>query len=392
MLLWQYHFLGIRSFLGQNTTKVVVEKRGVHSNFVLMFLKLFLATTTLFFSLLQLDEKQVESKETGIVLDSLNNSIQLTHDQMGTPAFYFSEVFTPVCNNSDCLPIRINLRWNLDGDFHSYQLPQNEILTKTEHAPFTDFDYAHLDEILRDTLSALHEHSVKTLEREHEKESESVDGVSGATSMLPTGSYVPQAIFTSVRLWHLVHDVKPQLISYTQDQLLLKYSADQFIFREDVPASILALHFLLKSEENPLQKMKDILPKLPESILLKLMPYLSSKGMTDAELATKFIGRYEKGSADIRESIETFWKGLDDSFVLKQNLLQKSLENQEFFGITYQLLEQDKLWEEKLYHQVIDFCETERNLSRRAKMKKLLLSRSSSYPKSVKKRIKKLNW
>jgi hypothetical protein len=99
-------------------------------------------------SIQQIDSGRQQGVNTGIFLDSLDNAVMLAYKN-GKPAYYYSEIFTPVCETGECKPIYINIYWDLMGNYDYFDQPENEILTKLDHKPFTDDDYELLDEILR---------------------------------------------------------------------------------------------------------------------------------------------------------------------------------------------------------------------------------------------------
>ncbi len=331
------------------------------------------------------------SSETGLVLDTLENSIQLLHNEAGLPTYYFSEVFTPVCGSSECLPIKINLRWDLDGNFHSYDMPDKEILTKTDHVPFTKADYAHLNRILNDSMSVLVKHTVYSLEHSYEGQKE-VDGVSGATSMMTAGTYVPGALYTSVRLWHLVHKIKPQLKAYTRRNLLPQHKAKNLSVREDIPGSIIALSSWLKDQNKPEEALLELLPKMDPALATKTLVFLKSSEYNREQIAPGFFSHYKTDNEDLKLLIEELWKtnALTPDFLTR--LVNESIHVSSYLNITIELLKENKNWTENLGHAMIDYCEKERNMNRRGRMKKVLLKHRDDYPRSVKKRLKNKGW
>ena len=90
------------------------------------------------------DPQQITSEKTSIFLDSLDNEIELIYVN-GKPSYYKSEIFTPVCNTGECLPVFVNIYWKLSGAYLRYDQPNEKILTKLDHEPFTEADYRLLD-------------------------------------------------------------------------------------------------------------------------------------------------------------------------------------------------------------------------------------------------------
>ena len=332
-----------------------------------------------------------EKEDTGLALDTLQNTVQLIYNEAGLPTYYFSDVFTPVCNSSDCLPIKIELRWDLDGNFFAYSMPGEEILTKTEHEPFTKADYAHLSRILNDSLSVLVDHTVYSLENSYAGQKE-VDGVSGATSMMTAGTYVPGALYTSVRLWHLVYDIKPQLRKYTSEKVLSKFEPEKLVLRKDISASVVALEQWLKTTENAEQLLSNSMSMFDDHMVIKVLTFLESADYNNTLVAPSLMEHYKSSNEDLKLLIERIWKTVDLEADFMIKLVNTSLTSSGFVNITIDLLNNRKEWEDDLYHAVVDYCEKERNMNRRSRMKKVLLKRRNQFPRTVKSRIKKNGW
>ena len=55
----------------------------------------------------------LKTKKTGIMLDSMNNEVVLVFED-NLPIYYMSEIFTPVCNTGECLPVYVNIYWEFE--------------------------------------------------------------------------------------------------------------------------------------------------------------------------------------------------------------------------------------------------------------------------------------
>jgi len=193
-----------------------------------------------------LTDPQTEKNTTNIVLDSMGNTIFLKYEN-GRPAYYYSNIFTPVCNTGECLPVFINLYWNLDGTYMRFDQPKGEILTKLDHVPFTPEDYTLLDEILRGSdprygmIIEPHRGSESQPQpgrNQSNKEDqlanpapamqskkmiskyEMIDGVTGATAITHQAQFVPGALYTTYTIWGLAHDQEAAIKKHTTTELL----------------------------------------------------------------------------------------------------------------------------------------------------------------------------
>lgn len=199
------------------------------------------------FTFNQLDdnEPEVKTQKTGIYIDSMSNEVLLVFEDL-LPAYYKSEIFTPVCNTGECLPVYVNIYWSLNGQYLKFDQPENEILTKLDHVPFTEDDYELLDEILKGpdprlaSLSQGENHSQVKHDKGDKEDAQAmpapsvntikmdkyamVDGISGATLPEVKSQFVPGALYTTYTLWGLANDSKNKIKKYTKDHLFPKYS------------------------------------------------------------------------------------------------------------------------------------------------------------------------
>lgn len=182
-----------------------------------------------------------EQIKTGIELDTLQNEVYLAL-QNGSPKFYFSNIFTPVCNTGQCLPVYINLYWNLTGRFVRFDFPEGEILTKLEHVPFSPEDYILLNEILKGpdprlNIPILESHVSQGAKHNQDNQAkpapnasqsakklskyDMVDGITGATAIQHNAKFVPGALYTTYTLWGLANDSGIKMFNYSRENLFI---------------------------------------------------------------------------------------------------------------------------------------------------------------------------
>lgn len=196
--------------------------------------------------------KNETSVPTGIMLDSLGNEVMLLLKD-GKPDHYYANIFTPVCNTGKCLPVYINFYWNLQGQFLRYDQDEGQILTKNDHEPFTENDYALLQEILESgedprTSEGLIKHQSVSHGSQGSQGSMSspapaavvmvskydmVDGVSGSTLPEIRDKFVPGALYTTYTLWGLAHDKYLQMSNYTNSKLIIPENFEYFLQHTD---------------------------------------------------------------------------------------------------------------------------------------------------------------
>ena len=114
--------------------------------------------------------------------DSIPWQIDLICDSAGVPDSYYSDLKTPVCEDSLCRVVFIDLYWDVLGNFMKYEVPPDMPLTKFDHLEFTPEDYQKLNEILADKQSLLGRYKAEDLiDKNTKRVSETVDAVTGAT-------------------------------------------------------------------------------------------------------------------------------------------------------------------------------------------------------------------
>lgn len=199
------------------------------------------------FTISNLEDDQIltKSQKTGIFLDSMSNEVLLIFEN-DLPAYFMSEIFTPVCNTGECLPVYVNMYWSLNGEFLKFDQPDGEILTKLDHQPFSKSDYKLLDEILRGqdpriaSLSHGADNSQVKNDNPDKQDSQAmpapsinaikmdkhdmVDGISGATLPEIKSQFVPGALYTTYTLWGLANDSKNKMRAYSRENLFTNYS------------------------------------------------------------------------------------------------------------------------------------------------------------------------
>ena len=134
-----------------------------------------------------------------------NDTLYVCFDRENLPIACYREIMSGVCLDGACRPVYLNLYWSIPGDYLGYELKNNEVLTKNDHDPFSDQDYAKLHELLSDPISLLANYSLAEMTPEH-SDSTSVDARSGATLADLSPYIVKGAAYTTHTLWHIVHD------------------------------------------------------------------------------------------------------------------------------------------------------------------------------------------
>jgi len=165
-----------------------------------------------------------------VVNDTLAFDIFLVKGSVETDLYYAAFLQTNVCNDQLCLPIEVNLFWDLLGTYHHFTLPDSHHFTKFDHAYFEPHDYEKLDAILKDSLSLLRDYQViDLLDNTATQYSLEVDAVTRPTSVLFSDATVPGALYTVYTLWHIVNgNINRELAQYLQQHYQSKGWASLF--------------------------------------------------------------------------------------------------------------------------------------------------------------------
>jgi len=160
--------------------------------------------------------------------DSVQVAVDLVFTNDNQPDHYQSQVKTPVCKDSLCYLVEIDLYWDLLGNFKNYRLPPDAPLTKFDHEEFEDVDHVKLKKILANKTSLLRDYDMKSLvDNSVKRTSAVVDATTGATSASIKDEVVGGALYTTHKLWHIVNgEAARKILQHTEamfgDQMLVE--------------------------------------------------------------------------------------------------------------------------------------------------------------------------
>lgn len=162
--------------------------------------------------------------------DSIRYEVWLVLGQNNQPDHYYGEIFTPVCYSRTCLPVFINFRWDLLGNYQKYELPEEKVLTKYDHLEFDKKEYEKLQVILFNENSILKNYKADQLVTSTELINPTgVDAVTGATIKSIQKEVISGAVYSCYTLWHIAHgDISEKLKQHTEthlkgDDLLIQF-------------------------------------------------------------------------------------------------------------------------------------------------------------------------
>tara|TARA_R110002124_G_scaffold130047_1_gene291849 strand:+ start:827 stop:1723 length:897 start_codon:yes stop_codon:yes gene_type:complete len=182
--------------------------------------------------------------------DQIPAKVELVLDNHQLPDYYFSKLNTPVCEDSLCYLVKIDLYWDVLGNFMDYKTATDTALTKFDHLKFTLEDHQKLKKILGNNASVLLDYQAENLlDPVLKKKSEAVaDAVAGATNTSIKDEVVEGALFSTYTLWHIVNGpISQKIKAYTE----AKYSTkmlQKMLFSENEHYQYYALQKIPQKE------------------------------------------------------------------------------------------------------------------------------------------------
>lgn len=166
--------------------------------------------------------------------------VNVLKDGAGVPIAYSSHILTPVCDDTLCALMNIEVYWNLIGNYIGYDTIVGDPLTKNDHLPFVTEDYEKLHRLLSDDNSIIKRKEKHELfDSEAKRVSEVVDAVTGATAKEISEAVVDGALYSCYTLYHIVYghlseaileDVESRFTSALEDRFMTSDHADYQLY------------------------------------------------------------------------------------------------------------------------------------------------------------------
>lgn len=151
---------------------------------------------------------------------NVTHKVSLISNTTDTPLFYKANITTPVCSDSICEIVHLNIYWDLIGNYLGIDTIKGLALTKFDHVEFTTEDYFKLHHILADKQSDLKHLLLSDLtDNETNLESEVIDAVSGATSIHLAKNVIKGGVYSCYTLWHICDKGHQNIKEHTAREL-----------------------------------------------------------------------------------------------------------------------------------------------------------------------------
>ena len=244
--------------------------------------------------------------------DSVEVAVDLVFTENNRPDYYQSHVETPVCKDSLCYLVEIELYWDLLGNFKNYRLPPEAPLTKFDHEAFEAADHEKLKKILANKTSLLRDYDMKSLvDNSVKRTSAVVDATTGATSASIKDEVVSGALYTTHRLWHIVNgEVATKILQHTQamfdDSLLVRMlRSDEYHYQYYALTKIPA-----EGTDKYLPELMRLVASGDEYVPFFAVEKLPKHVWKDAEYQQELMGMIDRLNFEMQNEIINRFKGI----------------------------------------------------------------------------------
>jgi len=176
-------------------------------------------------------ERSEETASSFFVADSLLTDIHAIYDSAGLVDGYRAVVNTPVCEDSRCYVIELEIYWDVIGAFVAFDTIPGMALTKLDHVPFTSEDYQKLNTILSNPQSSLGQYEKEELVEK--SRSSILDGITGATRSEIQNNVINGAVYSCHTLWHITHGSVKDSIRFATSRAFSKNLIKKLVRQQD---------------------------------------------------------------------------------------------------------------------------------------------------------------
>lgn len=160
------------------------------------------------FCLFSFTNKPIKNKYEAIkhIVKSNNEDITIYQiiDEIGIPQYYYTDIYQYPCKGEkECKIMNLRMYWDAFGNYLTFELRDEEELTKNNHKPFSIKDYKKLHKILNNSNSELKFCNYDELTSKESENQYHLDAISGATNSDYTFDYINGAIKTTYALWQV---------------------------------------------------------------------------------------------------------------------------------------------------------------------------------------------
>ncbi len=268
---------------------------------------------------------------------TIAHQLYLLVDSLDRPLLYYANIQTPVCIDSICKPMYVEIYWNLIGNYVGFDIMDDHPMTKYDHDLFEKEDYQKLHRLLLDKHSILERRSLTALfdpslkqEKQIEYKGQKVDAISGATRTEIKGSVVPGALFSCYTLWHLVNGEVTKKIVANLERINIQ-SLENYFLETDYPD----YHYFAIRKMNPtemairIDRILNIYPDASSLVRTYILKKLPESVWTDRSSASSLFQQFSK--SDINSGtcmISNLYRSHDDAYKILAQQIESMTKNQ----------------------------------------------------------------
>lgn len=238
--------------------------------------------------------------------------LSLLSSEKGQPVLFFADVTLEVCLDKICEPVRIELYWDLLGNYAGYGVVPGFPLLKYDHQPFEPADYAKLHQVLSDRDSILGKRPLASLldagasrkATYSPGNGRQVDAVSGATAKEIAGSIVQGALYSCHGIWNAVHgEVRAQMAAHLRT-VFTREMASRFLSSDlpDYQTYALEESGAAFVEEN-LPRVLTLFAEAPAPVKGCILDRLPKKAWGNPEVTRALYGEFRNLDAGTRDEL-----------------------------------------------------------------------------------------
>jgi hypothetical protein len=228
-----------------------------------------------------------------------DKALTVAFDGAGFPVAVYRKVVTEVCSKGECLPVNMRLFWAITGDYLGFAMEPGEVLTKYDHAVFTEADYSRLHALLNDRLSLLSTITEADIAPDDvgpgKLSAEKTDLISGATKKEIVPYTVGGAAYTTHSLWKLVYGVSRDSVVRVIEKDITASIITTYLRREGLSDKVWALSMVNKRSDATSDLLEELAAQyrvanayLRDRILDVLLEAPTSSGVTESFLTERY--------------------------------------------------------------------------------------------------------
>ena len=223
-------------------------------------------------------------------------------DAKGEPTAYSTWVDSVICKENTCEVVKVQLHWDVLGQYQQYNVAKGSKLTKLDHVPFTKEDHAKLQRILLDKGSPLREVTKEGLIGKPKVE-EGVDAVTRPTLLTLKDSVVIGAGYSCYDLWHWANGEVPQILRSLSGQALSLSALEKLLTEKESPTISFALDHLTKRKQFGQETIEKVIGSLQNGhtdLVDPALGYLKAAHPKDSDYYTTLTKVFDQSDEEKR--------------------------------------------------------------------------------------------